>query len=124
MEELKIGYKIVKKSGKELVSLVRTAGYGRVIYSIKNWTFPLPGCGPLAAFSSLEAAEDFWLYIGCTHPINFIYKAEYVESSLSYLLCYNKGFNYKLINVPARTVFASRLKLLRCVSDSWKARKS
>ena len=114
------GYKVVEPiDGLGLTSAVKSVskfGCG-IIYKVDKQVEPIKGCGPLAVFATLEAAEDFINFIDVDGVNWVVYKCRYLKSEKHSLwdLHGNVSLGSKW---PGGTVLADKVILRRRVKKN------
>lgn len=119
------GYKVVKKIGRGLYSVLAPSGYLRhvdcVRYKLNQWASPNENCGPLATFLRREDAENFIqtpfgrngvLYhceiIPSAEKSMYYIHVESVDGRQKHTMHTNAGF-------PKGTVLADKVRLIQKV---------
>jgi hypothetical protein len=105
------GFKVVYRGyDNDLLSAISTISKCCLRYEIGIETKPLPRCGPLAAFSTLKAAQCFIVHLSPNLRVNRrIYRCRYTRSRQRELyVTYGKA-RITAIDIPQDTVFATRV---------------
>ena len=93
---------------------------GEVEYKIGEWTVPLKGNGPLAVFDNVDNLLRFCVSVGWHKCC--VFEAEYIRST-ERALWVDPAYKH-ILPLPAGTVFASQVRLLREIMLDSKARGS
>lgn len=89
-----------------------------LFYTKDNWTVPDYDCGPIAVFEDYQSAYDF--IHNCDHFL--IFKCLYIPSDGTTLWLGKNVYNREKSILPAGTIFADAVKLIKCVDPytRWK----
>lgn len=111
MNTVKKGYKAVSHLDGKLVSYDIPRPLGMVEYRVDEWTYPRPGCGPLAI--SRTMSELLWCY-NADPETTSIYSCEYIPSIGEYMM-WTPTERLSVYDSIQGTILASAVKLIRPV---------
>ncbi len=113
-----IAYKVLRNGGNWVFS--GTTKGKSIKYNKTRWTRSPKECGPLAVF---ETFSDAYLFLGSSSYWFCIYKCEIVRSKYRSLWYMSDGrvkrkeVNIGILQLPKRTMFADKVKLLEKVTS-------
>lgn len=127
------GFKLVSVADDNTYWSLASPMSGEVEYKIGEWTVPLPGNGPLAVFDNVDNLSRFCVLVGWHNcrvfEVEYIRSTkralwinpEYIRPPERYIPVTEKIPGFCL---PAGTVFASQVRLLREIMLDSKAHRS
>jgi len=114
-------YKIVSSHGDEehFRSLTREYSQGGVAYEVGKPTHPLPNCGPLAAFKTLEDVKNFKLAHGWPGSPVFRCKVKKEERESKLFAPHKRredGVEHFIGTLPVGTILCKKITLIERIS--------
>lgn len=109
MEEIKEGFKLVRKNQNKKFHSAYLYGYP-IEYKINVFVYPTNGDGPLAVFDTFRNAKNF---LGGLSKVPLkIFKCKYTKSEENHLWFMNNKYKFTKKTLPIGTICADKVMLI------------